>query len=268
LTEVPATITPANWRTHPHSVWAFHNLDKLLPTRTVPCAPQVRPLERALVCLDRLSFRAGDGTAMRWPDFLDRTHTDAILVLHRGSIVFEEYRNGMAAETATCCSRSPSPSSGCSPSCSPPRARSTSLAGTRLRPELRGTMFGAAALRDLLDMRDGAPFDETYADRALPFTVTRRLIGARRRAACGGPWRAWRGGRAHRAASPTDACDGRGRLGRRQRDGSGLAELVSALLWQPIGAEADAFFVLDTGRPRDRRRRGSTPLCAMSAGLR
>jgi hypothetical protein len=93
---------------------------------------------------------------MRWPDFLDRTHTDAILVLHRGSIVFEEYRNGMAAETRHMLfSVTKSILGLIAELLAAQGAIDLALPAHAYVPELRGTMFEAAALRDLLDMRDG-----------------------------------------------------------------------------------------------------------------
>jgi CubicO group peptidase (beta-lactamase class C family) len=186
---------------------------------------------------------------VRWPDFLDRTHTDALLVLHRGSIVFEEYRNGMAAETPHMLfSVTKSILGLIAELLAAQGAIDLSLPASAYVPELRGTMFGAAALRDLLDMRDGAPFDETYAD---PGAAIHLYSAAYWGAQAGGVRRplarmAAGEGVPGRFAYRTPVTDVVG-WAVANATGTGLAELVSELLWQPIGAEADAFFVLDTG---------------------
>jgi len=95
--------------------------------------------------------------------FLGDTDTDAIVILHRGRLVFERYANGMAAHTPHIL-----------------MSVSKSMLGllvgilaargvldpdglvTAAVPEVRDTAYAGATIRNLLDMRVGLAFDEDY----------------------------------------------------------------------------------------------------------
>src|SRR5215212_241351 len=80
-------VTLANWRTPPFSRWAFQHVRELVPSAEIANDPsKVLPLASASVALDV-------------DDALSATDTDALVVLHRGRLVFERYAHGMTAET-------------------------------------------------------------------------------------------------------------------------------------------------------------------------
>src|SRR5687768_18413062 len=80
--------TLANWRSAPFSRWAFHHVRELVPSADIAHDPnRVRALPVHSVELEQLQL----------DQFLQQTDTDAMVVLHRGRVVFERYFNGMSA---------------------------------------------------------------------------------------------------------------------------------------------------------------------------
>lgn len=247
MSAAAATVTRANWRTHPHSVWGFQNVCELVPTRAIERGSIVRPLEQAPVDLDGLVFADEDGSGTSWREFIERTHTDAMLVIHRGRIVYEIYRNGMAADR-------PHLLFSVTKSVIGLLAELLALdGGIDLRqpsalyiPELADTAFGAARLHDLLDMRDGVPFDESYDNPDADIHVYSAHYwgdhGAGVEAAL--PRLGKRDAKPGAFAYRTPAADVVGWVLRRA-SGKTLSELVSTYLWSRIGAEHPAFFLLD-----------------------
>src|SRR5690606_3735435 len=97
--EVPVAIQMLRWRMNDADInsLTFRNMDTLFTTRKVPRSGPVWRLERA----DRpLDFTyAHDGRSYTPEQFLDRTYTDALLVMKDGRIVYENYRNNSDERT-------------------------------------------------------------------------------------------------------------------------------------------------------------------------
>ena len=184
---------------------------------------------------------------------LDETFTDGFLVLHRGHVVYERYLNGMSLTLPTCSCRSRSPSSPRSPASSPRRVRSTCPpTSPRWFPHLVGTSFDGATVQHLLDMRTGTRFDEDYDNPEADVRTYERVY----------LWRPDDG-----KPRPVDALsyyatlvnDGEHGGPFRYRSiltdvlgwvveragGARLHELISTLVWAPVGAEYDAEITLD-----------------------
>jgi hypothetical protein len=95
-----AQVTLANWRKAPHNRWAFQHVRELVPSADIANAPDaVRALPSAPIDLSGISVPGG-ATALLFNDFLKQTDTDALIVLHRGRLVFEHYAKGMTAQTS------------------------------------------------------------------------------------------------------------------------------------------------------------------------
>lgn len=240
-------VTRDNWRTPPHSRWAFHHLDELLPTRTIARGPSLRELPEAFVDLSDLNFDDGAGDRIDWPGFLERTHVDAMLVLHRGRIAFEHYANGMTRASRHMLFSITKSVVGLLAELLAAEGRlDLETPAGAIVPELAGTAFGAATLRTLLDMRDGVPFNEDYADPGADIHRYSQAYWGHdargvRTALCNLPAVA---GGSDAFAYRTPIADVVG-WALERATGQGLAELLSDRLWRHIGAEHDAFFVLD-----------------------
>lgn len=160
-------ITFNNYLRFPHTRWAFSHIRELLPTTTVGRAgTAVSVLPQApREDIDALEFQLADGTKMTWAQSLDANYTDGILVLHRGKVVYERYFGALQADR-------------------PHMAFSVtkSFIGTLAAmlveegvldaqasvasyvPELADSGFGNASVRQVMDMTTGIRYSETYAD--------------------------------------------------------------------------------------------------------
>ena len=102
---------------------------------------------------------------MTWAEFERRTYCDAMIILKQGAIIHEAYHNGMTPAT-------PHHSFSVSKSFVGLLAEMLIADGTldsaapaaAYVPGFAQTAFAAASVRDLLDMTDGAAFDEDYAN--------------------------------------------------------------------------------------------------------
>ena len=96
-------VTIDNWQEYPQKIWSFQHTSELFPTRLIARAGKVHELPLSMLPraeIDAIAVNAPGEPAMNWPQMLQETHTDAIVVLHRGRIVEERYFNGMKASTA------------------------------------------------------------------------------------------------------------------------------------------------------------------------
>ena len=96
----PRPVPRDQWDRPPWNRWSFQHMRELLPTTEIwRGRGPVRDLPRAEVDLDGLEVAGLDGLPTSLAAFLDATFTDGFLVLQRGAIVHERYRNGMDART-------------------------------------------------------------------------------------------------------------------------------------------------------------------------
>jgi CubicO group peptidase (beta-lactamase class C family) len=231
-------VTRENWRLYPWSRWAFQHARELVPSRALASGPRARALPELPVALD-------------WSDFLAATYTDAVLVLHRGAIIHEAYANGMTAATPHMLFSITKSIVGLLAELLIAAGQVDPFAKVEAHlPELARTGFAGASVRQLLDMTDGAAFDEDYAN---PDADVHRYSSAYWTPAAGdggvlGALAALTG----RAAEPgaqfryrTAAADVLGHLLRRAT-GMRLADLVARHLWHPAGCGDEAYMLVDT----------------------
>lgn len=158
-------VTRDNWRIYPFSRWGFQHTRELVPSRVLRPSPNPRALPVQTAALDRLCFDDEAGLPITWAEFERRTYCDAMLILWQGAIIHESYRNGMTPAT-------PHHSFSVSKSFVGLLAEMLIADGTidgsapaaAYVPEFSQTAFAAASIRNLLDMTDGAAFDEDYAN--------------------------------------------------------------------------------------------------------
>lgn len=242
---------------YPNSTWAYQHVRELFPTRAVSRGGPVRALPTRPVDFEPLQFDDGTGQTVTWPQFLEATYTDAVVVLHRGRVVEERYFNGMRPDSPHLMFSMTKSMVGLLAENLIAQGRLDENAPvTRYVPEFAGSAFEGATVRHLMDMRDGVRFIEDYTDPradiarhaaswgwgALPAGVVAPrgvfealpLLNER----TGPP-----GGNFRYASAVTDAL---GWVLVRATNTS-LARLLSEQVWQPIGAEHDASWQLDLG---------------------
>jgi CubicO group peptidase (beta-lactamase class C family) len=254
-------VTLANWRTAPFNRWAFHHVRELLPTADIPHdAANVRELPARAALLEGVRIPGTGAKALTIDQALKATSTDGLVVLHRGAIVLERYFNGMSER---------SPHIFMSVTKSMLGLLAGILAGhgilnvsqlvTDVIPELKATAWEGATVMQLLDMRTGVAFNEDYLATSGPMIAYRKAVG----------WNPPEPGE-----QPTDLrsffsqlTQSDGHHGGRfwyvspntdllgwiieRVSGRRYADLMSELLWQPMGAAANAYITVDRlGAPR------------------
>jgi CubicO group peptidase (beta-lactamase class C family) len=245
-------VTLANWQDPPFNRWSFQHIRELIPTARIARAAAPDPLPRAERDVLGFRFSYGDGE-LTVAEMLEETYTDGFLVLHEGRVVAEHYFNGMAPDVPhLLMSVSKSVTSAVAGVLVGQGLLRVSAAVEEIVPELGGTSFEGATVQDLLDMRAGTRFDESYDNPEADVRTYERVY----------LWRPDNGD-----PRPADAL---GYFATLQNDGPHggpfryrsiltdvlawvieraagvrLHELISRELWQPMGAEFDAEITLD-----------------------
>ena len=228
-----------NWQDPNNTWWGYRHIRELIPTARIARAATPCPLPE----------RLRDGLAAE--RVLEDPTTDGVLVLHDGHVVLERYARGMRPDDVHLMQ-------------SVSKSITGTLAGiivdngalapddlvTADVPELAGSSFDGATVRDLLDMRAGTRFDETYDDPQSDI----RASEAQFRWAPGTPPAAdaiaylrtlrnhrEHGGRFEYRSILTDVLG----LVLHRAAGTPFAELIGTHLWGPIGAETDAQVTVD-----------------------
>jgi len=226
----------------------FHNMDELFFTRSVGRSGPIWPLPRADRPLDfSYTFQGKSYTAH---EFLERTFTNALLVIRNGQIVSEIYRNNTNATTRFMAfSMTKSITSlliGCA--LGEKRIRSLDDPITQYLPELKTGGYNGVTIRQILQMRSGVDYEERYDfgnpgaaarnhELALVQNVVRFADVARTVGRKHVPGTVWEYKTLDTAVL--------GWLLERVSGGSTVAAYTAQRLWEPLGAEADAFYIMD-----------------------
>lgn len=153
-----------NWQQYPQKIWSFQHTRELFPTRPLQASGPVRPLPKALQALDDLQVGTAEAP-QTWPQMLAATHTDAVLVLHHGRIIDERYFNGMTPASAHLMFSATKSMAGLMAAVAIEEGKLDGNARVdSVLPELADSAWGAATVRQVLDMTDGVQFTEIYTD--------------------------------------------------------------------------------------------------------
>jgi CubicO group peptidase (beta-lactamase class C family) len=226
----------------------FHSMDRIFTTRTVARSGPVWPLPRA----DReLSFTY-DYQGKTWTpaQFLERTFTNALLIMKDGRIVSEVYRNNTDETTRFMAFSMTKSITSVLIGCALAEGRIESLDApiTQYLPELKSGGYNGVTIRQILQMRSGVDYEERY-DFGNPGTAARnhelalvknvvRFADAARTI--------------KRKAKPGELFEYKtldtavlGWLIERVSGGSTVAAYTAQRLWEPLGAESDGFYIMD-----------------------
>ena len=240
----------------PNTRWAFSHQRELKSTVNVrrgAAAPSALP-RKLRDDIDAVAFTTMEGEAMTWGQSIDAMFTDGVVVLHRGAVVYETYRGALSAEL---------PHIVFSVTKSFVGLLAATLAhegvidadapvATYL-PELKASAFGDARVRHVMDMTTGVQYSENYTDPAAEV----RTYGIA--AGYGRPPEGYDGPRSivdflatlnkqgeHGQAFAYKTCNTEVLAWLVQRvTGTAMAQLVSERIWQKIGAEEDAYLIVD-----------------------
>lgn len=253
-------VTLDNWKDYPYSTWSLQHVSELIPIATIEGSSSVsmaRELDQEI--LNLTTGKADDSE--RIVDFLERSFTDAFLVVHRGRVVGEYFANGMDASTPHLVF-----------------SVSKSIAGlltgavmrdfgldpdskvTEYLPEAEESAYADSTVRNLLDMQVSVDFEETYESKDGLYARYRRSM-------------LWMPAGAEEQFSREDLASyvlslpkGKGEHGKvfsyrspntdvlglvlEKISGIRYPDLLSRFLWKPIGAETATITVDNLGASR------------------
>lgn len=206
---------------------------------------EARPLPVRPGDVDAVSVTRVDESAGTVRGVLDDTFTDAFAVVHKGHLVSEWYAQDGGPDRPHAVMSITKGFVGCVAGLLLDRGVLEERGRVaRYVPELRGSGYADATVRDLLDMRSGVRFREEYADPASDIRVMDEwLRGPRGLYEFLTTLEADRphGGPFLYRSSETDVlgwvCE--------RATGSPMTTLMSELLWAPMGAEHDAEMLCD-----------------------
>ena len=249
-------INARNYLLFPQTRWSFSHIRQLLPTATVGRGTgAVSPLPDARRDdIDAVQFKLADGSQMSWEQSLAANYTDGIVVLHRGQVIYERYFGALQADR-------------------PHMAFSVtkSFIGTLAAmlveegvldeqapvshyvPELKDSGFGDATVRQVMDMTTAIRYSETYSDpsaeiweysragnlipRPADYDGATSLYGFLQKVQPEGQ-------HGEVFAYKTVNSDVLAWIVQRAT-GSSFADLLQQRIWSKLGAEQDAYIVVD-----------------------
>jgi CubicO group peptidase (beta-lactamase class C family) len=255
VSSVPAGISLDNWLSAPYARWSFQHVEDFVPTAVISRGTgPVAALPAASAPVAEIPVSSADGVATTVGAVMAGTATDGWAVAYRGSLVAEEYLDGLAAHTRHLLfSVSKSLVAAVAGALHAAGAIELDALVTKYVPALAHCGYAGATVRHLLDMRSGIAFSDNYLhptaeihmlDESMgwaprsrpegPATLRDFLLTLRQKSAHGGPFE-------YRSCE-TDVlgwiCEVAG--------GQRMPELMSELLWSRLGAQCDATIGVDT----------------------
>jgi CubicO group peptidase (beta-lactamase class C family) len=166
------------WQTGPYNRWCFSHLREVVPTARVRRSLLLQVLSYGEQIDLGLTVTRSDGTSTTAAEILADSYTDGFLVMSDGLVVAEQY-HGALVPGATHLLMSVSKSLvGCVVAILAERGFIDVAAPvTRYVPDLVGSGYEGATIRDLLDMRSGVTYSEVYLDPDSEVRRTEEVIG-------------------------------------------------------------------------------------------
>lgn len=245
----------ANLLKFPNPRWGFHHIRELGPTVQVwRGAPAAAPLPAESRALDDVAFDAPGGKRLTLADWQRDTYTDAVLVLHKGRIVYEKYHSGMKPHQPHALWSLTKSFTGLLTAQLIHEGRIDADAPvSRYLPELQGSAWADATVRQTLDMTVAAAYKEDFADPHSGIWQYIRASGLQPSPA------GYTGARSLAELLPRVAREGTHGEGFRYKTvdtevlgwllqrvtGTSYAQLLSERLWAPLGAQEDAYLWVD-----------------------
>ena len=154
-----------NWLQAPFNKWGFNHVEQLMPTIRLQPANAPAPIAPAMPELQNQMFTSVCGDTVSLAKHLDCSHTDAFIVLHKGQMVHEQYAEHQAANQQHIMFSVTKSLIGllAEQLIAEGRLDERSLTQTII-PELEGSAFADASVRQLMDMAVGIEYQEIYDD--------------------------------------------------------------------------------------------------------
>jgi CubicO group peptidase (beta-lactamase class C family) len=224
----------------------FREIKTIFPTRSIPKSTHPFSFPYAeKKWLVPSSFQYED-SIVNTQSYLDYTLTDALLIIQNDSIKYEYYSNGFEpADTHISFSMSKSVISALiGIAIEDGYIESIDKTVTDYLPEFAGTGYEGVRIKDVLQMSSGVKFNEDYSDFYSDINIMGRYfaIGKPMRKFAKRLKRNWEPGTYNQYVSIDTQILG---MILAQTTGQTISEYMSKQLWEPIGAESEAFWIID-----------------------
>lgn len=167
----------------PQIRWSLSHMRELMATVNVwrgEGAPSHFERHDRTAEINALTFQDLTGRLRHFEDALFDTYTDGILVLHRGRIVYERYFGALEPHIPhLCMSVTKSYAGTLAAALVHDGVLDESKTVPHYLPELRGTAWGDATLRQVMDMHTGLAYTEDYVDELSSTREYARSAGMR-----------------------------------------------------------------------------------------
>ncbi|MBT3312100.1 MAG: serine hydrolase [Desulfobacterales bacterium] len=249
-------ITAANFFKFPNSRWTFHHLREFKPTKNIwsgSGAPSI--FKRDIQNLGTIEFNDDKGNRTTIDEWQKNTFTDAMIVLHKGKIIYEKYYHAMQPEYQHVLFSVTKSFTGllATQLIHEGNLNPTALV-SRYIPELKDSAWGDATVQQTLDMTAAVAFTEVYTD------PNSDIVGYAIASGMAPSPPGYTGPKGVTDFLKTLKKNGKHGLGFKYRTvnsevigwlvrritGKSFAEIMSERIWQPIGAEEDAYVWVDT----------------------
>ncbi|TAL31317.1 MAG: class C beta-lactamase-related serine hydrolase [Phenylobacterium sp.] len=244
-----------SWR-FPNTRWSFSHQRELGPSAAIrrgPAAAAALPYGLR-EDLDAVRFVTQDGRAMTWGESIDENFTDGLVVLHRGTVVYETYRGALGPHTPHLAMSVTKSFAGLLAAIlAHEGAIDPAALVTTYVPELADTAFGDSTVRHVMDMTTGVRYREDYVDPDAEVRFYGVAAGwSRPPPGYAGPTtifdflRTLKKQGEHGEAFAYKTCNTEvlGWIAQRVA-GKPFAELVSERIWQKLGVEEDGYVMVD-----------------------
>ena len=249
----PENVNLDNWREYPYCQWSFQNVRQIIPTAPISARGQSPRLTLQQQDLGAISLPFADSDASL-EDVLCASHTDALIVLHRGKWIYQWTADHYDISN---------PHIIFSISKSITAHIAGILAGQGLidceapildyLPDTKGGVYGECTVRHLLDMTVALNFEENYSDKDSEYMRYREATAWNPVDQTNNPADLesflytlqgddYPHGELFLYRSPNTDLLG---LLLERVAGMPLSALYSKYLWQPMGAIADAYVTVD-----------------------
>ena len=160
-----ARVTRENMLVPPFNRWSYQNMGRLAPSIEIPPGDQVRPLVLHAKPLEGVIFNSLSGQRITLEEHLVASRTDAFLVQQDGMLRFERYANGQTPDVRHIMFSVTKSFIGTIAEWLIEKGRLDDTAKVSTYIEaLKGSAYGDATVRQVLDMAVGVQFREDYED--------------------------------------------------------------------------------------------------------
>jgi CubicO group peptidase (beta-lactamase class C family) len=248
-------VTHANQLHGPYNRWSFQHELQLNRTADVWRGNgPVAQLDYADFDISKVTYRNRAGTEFTFAEMVEMSYTDGIVVLQRGKILYEAYLNGMQPHTLHAwASGSKSMTGVLAATLAHEGVLDPDAAVAEYLPELKESGFGDATVRQVMDMTTAVWFGDDDLDPVSENRAYSIALGWKARpAGYSGPESVYGflptmrkvGEHGRRFAYLTPNTDVLAWIMKRRLNQS-LAEIMQERIWSRLGAERDAFWIVD-----------------------